>query len=1303
MSASSLPRATVSPPHPLLESLRHVKAGIERQLRIAVAAKLTAAFIAWTFFAAAVDFIGRGQAWFSPLVSLAWYLGILGGVVYGWRNRPLSLDIVSLARQLEGHFPTLRHQLSSAAEFLLQPRADSGSASLKQLMISRTWQAVQQEDLATVVNRRFANGNVSTALVAGTFVLIASVFYPQYAQVAASHLLLPFAQEPQAWPRRNQLRFENPPLWIEQGSPVDFVVTDARGLPPQDAFLEIIPTNGKRERHALQLVDQRLLFHMLALTEPVQYRAVGGDDDAMPWRELRIVAPIGVSDFEIQCLPPPYCSGKPTRVHPPLSLIAGSQLRILGRTNRAITAVRIVGPNAQPFVAGEIGEQNSFQVPGEGSTWQPTISGLWRLEFTDASQAIVLERALDIQVVPDQPPTVRLLQPSGELRITPEAIIRLQGTAEDDCGLKSLRLQWQVVGVEQPAVARELWTATGKAPLPLAVDISEALDVSREAFTEPTVRMVVWAEDGLGQVSAKVERRFTIVSADTLRRELNARLPEFVAVLEESLAEVKEVEKKWRSLAPQAPPEKRMMEEALFRLERVRRQLLQPSVGLHERLETWLQTWRDNRLVEDANLRGWNRVVRELRTEGSPRLRDLLDSLRGETSGSGPSFAAIVLQQRDLVSLLERWLREVATQQQATRLAAELWELKAAQAQLLEQTKEVQIEWLTAADKETRAERKTLADQQWEIARRWDRWLNRVVANATSAAANDPWQGVAAAGRQAGLATIFREAAKAIAAARGPQAVGGQEDALRILDELLARLPTNEQRDVGKLTAAWKQLRAEIAALVAAQQQLDEAWQRDLEKNGAERGTIAAKFAVQQRALTQNTRQFAGKITTSDLRRVSELLSAAAAAQDASAAAAERHAWRDSLAQSLAAVEELRSAEQALQRAIQSAQQAEQRQKAEAVVAHLRLLIPRQEAVLGETQRLHGEYEKIKEWTRAMRASCEKVAHEQASLAEEIGTLSSPNERDAAGLILAEIKRLLSRAAAAMERLEFGGAVQQDQAQGLAELRALHQILTEEARANPDPDAELESSPANTNTKSGSTVSLADLQLVLRIQRDIGRRVAGLPQMDKTVRSQEISTLQRQQGELAELVAGWSDAANARPKFDPPQTAEAWQTLVAQELSSGEDLGENKRPVTERLAFRMRLAEGMLAQDHLAEFPKLQAALEQELQQLAASVRQQRSASQQLKSNPKSGRPASSGGEPTGTSGSESTQQPQKPTQVELNPAELRELARKVWGHLPPKLREELLQAGGEEFLPEYAAEIREYYRRLAKERAGTP
>jgi len=58
---------------------------------------------------------------------------------------------------------------------------------------------------------------------------------------------------------------------------------------------------------------------------------------------------------------------------------------------------------------------------------------------------------------------------------------------------------------------------------------------------------------------------------------------------------------------------------------------------------------------------------------------------------------------------------------------------------------------------------------------------------------------------------------------------------------------------------------------------------------------------------------------------------------------------------------------------------------------------------------------------------------------------------------------------------------------------------------------------------------------------------------------------------------------------------------------------------------------------------------------------------------------------------------------VELNPAELRELARKVWGHLPPKLREELLQAGGEEFLPEYAAEIREYYRRLAKERAGTP
>jgi hypothetical protein len=42
-------------------------------------------------------------------------------------------------------------------------------------------------------------------------------------------------------------------------------------------------------------------------------------------------------------------------------------------------------------------------------------------------------------------------------------------------------------------------------------------------------------------------------------------------------------------------------------------------------------------------------------------------------------------------------------------------------------------------------------------------------------------------------------------------------------------------------------------------------------------------------------------------------------------------------------------------------------------------------------------------------------------------------------------------------------------------------------------------------------------------------------------------------------------------------------------------------------------------------------------------------------------------------------------------------LVKDIWGRLPERQREELLQPLSEEFLPEYAAEIEEYFRVLAE------
>jgi hypothetical protein len=51
-----------------------------------------------------------------------------------------------------------------------------------------------------------------------------------------------------------------------------------------------------------------------------------------------------------------------------------------------------------------------------------------------------------------------------------------------------------------------------------------------------------------------------------------------------------------------------------------------------------------------------------------------------------------------------------------------------------------------------------------------------------------------------------------------------------------------------------------------------------------------------------------------------------------------------------------------------------------------------------------------------------------------------------------------------------------------------------------------------------------------------------------------------------------------------------------------------------------------------------------------------------------------------------------------VNLAEREALLKDLWGHLPPHVRERLLQAHSDEFLPQYELEIEKYFRRLAED-----
>ena len=58
---------------------------------------------------------------------------------------------------------------------------------------------------------------------------------------------------------------------------------------------------------------------------------------------------------------------------------------------------------------------------------------------------------------------------------------------------------------------------------------------------------------------------------------------------------------------------------------------------------------------------------------------------------------------------------------------------------------------------------------------------------------------------------------------------------------------------------------------------------------------------------------------------------------------------------------------------------------------------------------------------------------------------------------------------------------------------------------------------------------------------------------------------------------------------------------------------------------------------------------------------------------------------------------------AEVETAEVHDLVRRFWGHLPDKLRDEMQSSLSEQFLPKYEQLIEDYYRRLAEDRRGRP
>ena len=159
----------------------------------------------------------------------------------------------------------------------------------------------------------------------------------------------------------------------------------------------------------------------------------------------------------------------------------------------------------------------------------------------------------------------------------------------------------------------------------------------------------------------------------------------------------------------------------------------------------------------------------------------------------------------------------------------------------------------------------------------------------------------------------------------------------------------------------------------------------------------------------------------------------------------------------------------------------------------------------------------------------------------------------------------------------------------------------------------------------------------------------------------------------------------------------------------GEDVdlaGQAANPVID-LGRRMKTIERLISERNTsAATQRMQEQIVADMSRLIDQIRQQKK-----KGGGGPRRPRRPAGQTAGEPGDQESSNPAEESQSRVRSADdrkaevrdLENLLKEVWGHLPERVRQQMLSGSAEEVLPKYQKLIEEYYKRLAEDAAKNP
>ncbi|MBX3423658.1 MAG: hypothetical protein KF752_19040 [Pirellulaceae bacterium] len=724
---------------------------------------------------------------------LSW--GILltaAGWLMRWRLLPAlrcGIRPLDIANWLEQRYPDQAGRLPvafelaqlDAAEHALAPseciKTDHrfGSHSLRQAALS-DWTA---RPLTLDWNQMISTSSWRRAALGLTILLgLGAVVYfvrPVDCQRALARLLIPWAARP--WPRLDQLQLIDLPTAVGRGDVLDLQVIDLHPPLPQSVFIEVrhLDSNTAPPLRLPATSDGQLASATLPpVHHDIQIRAVGGEDQAMPWHTVRVAQLPTWNDYRFEVFPPDYLRGSPalrtlsssissSEHHPSYSVIAnslkvvaGSQVRFFGTVSQPLTAVALqqlrpvqstdsTAPT-QPLVAHLADDQISVTLGNSQHQAQAIPhSCSWTFMFTTLSGDVLNSRGRwTIEVIPDAAPSVTLDSfPLSSLALG--ASLELIGHANDDWGLAQVIAQLSLESkpetiVEIPFALSDPGDSGLQAELDL---VSLFASVGHTLQMNDCVTVRLEARDQLGQVGSSHAERVTIASPERQLELIAQRqaaianqLGELVTAQRSAQHIAKQMIDATQGAVPPEPSTTALANIAQLQLS-IQQRFSKSSTSVAQNVAQALELLKRNRLEHSETYSNLQQIQQQMAEHGAETIEQALAvaaSMQSNwSSASHPQqsenwrIAADELEtaQSQSLQLLQSLADQSQQLQDLQQLRQQLTQLTGQQQSIADATRQIQLDALRHRLTDAAQPLAALREQQLQVASQLEDWLSQ--------------------------------------------------------------------------------------------------------------------------------------------------------------------------------------------------------------------------------------------------------------------------------------------------------------------------------------------------------------------------------------------------------------------------------------------------------------------------------------------------------------------------------------------------------------------------------------------------